>query len=325
MLKALSRHDFEIGKPKKVGPVTITIEQDTDGTNPWEDCDCMTPIAWCSNRGRINDKFGDDILSPFSKVTQEWVAEKWDQLCKILDLKPEYELEKLKEYNDGEVEDGELHDFISEALNDKAGERTSWPVDYFDALEAIWELMGIPAHAFQVNGYSQGDCICGILVCTPEHAKECGFTLNAPNHDIREGLKTDAALFGAWAFGDIYGYVIEEDGDQLDSCWGFYGSPWGNNPNKKGEWAVFDAVMEALEGNVRFRVQVLQRQIRESRQGLLEMRAEVLETKPTGDLVKSAILAQKLKHIAAYKEAKGKLVEWEQLGRELCHAEESVS
>lgn len=45
---------------------------------------------------------------------------------------------------------------------------------------------------------------------TPERAAEC--------------LKGEVETYGQWASGDVFGYVIEdENGETLDSCWGFYG------------------------------------------------------------------------------------------------------
>jgi len=47
--------------------------------------------------------------------------------------------------------------------------------------------------------------------------------------EARKRLESDAKLWGAWAWGDVYGFVIESadgaelPGDCLDSCFGFYG------------------------------------------------------------------------------------------------------
>lgn len=41
---------------------------------------------------------------------------------------------------------------------------------------------------------------------------------------IIERLKKEVEVYSAWASGEVYGYVVEnEDGDQVDSCWGFIG------------------------------------------------------------------------------------------------------
>jgi len=38
-------------------------------------------------------------------------------------------------------------------------------------------------------------------------------------------LETEVKVYDQWLTGDIWGYFIENDeGDDLDSCWGFYGS-----------------------------------------------------------------------------------------------------
>lgn len=56
-----------------------------------------------------------------------------------------------------------------------------------------------------------------------------------------EVLRGTIDLYGAWAWGDCYGYIIErvhldDDGDvddelteELESCWGYYGSDHGDS------------------------------------------------------------------------------------------------
>lgn len=37
-------------------------------------------------------------------------------------------------------------------------------------------------------------------------------------------LKTEVKIFGAYINGDVFGYIVEnEAGEEIDSCWGFYG------------------------------------------------------------------------------------------------------
>lgn len=39
----------------------------------------------------------------------------------------------------------------------------------------------------------------------------------------REWLRGEIELFDQYIRGDVYGFIVEEDGDEIDSCWGFYG------------------------------------------------------------------------------------------------------
>lgn len=80
-------------------------------------------------------------------------------------------------------------------------------------------------------GYRQGDYADLLIVATPEAIEEFGCT----DPVTVEDLQSQAKLYGAWAWGDVYGYIVErvfvdpEDDEvyvteELDSCWGFYGS-----------------------------------------------------------------------------------------------------
>jgi len=41
---------------------------------------------------------------------------------------------------------------------------------------------------------------------------------------LAEYLKTEVETYSDWANGSVYGYVIEDQaGEEVDSCWGFYG------------------------------------------------------------------------------------------------------
>ena len=40
----------------------------------------------------------------------------------------------------------------------------------------------------------------------------------------RKCAEGEISTWKAWAEGEVYGYVVKnEDGNHLDSCWGFYG------------------------------------------------------------------------------------------------------
>lgn len=39
----------------------------------------------------------------------------------------------------------------------------------------------------------------------------------------REWLEAEIELFDQYIRGDVYGFIVEEDGEEIDSCWGFYG------------------------------------------------------------------------------------------------------
>jgi len=102
-----------------------------------------------------------------------------------------------------------------------------------DIFEALYKLAGVPAYCTQVNGYSQGDW-CEVLVVATKEAQE-RFGNTSPTS---EDLENTAKLYGWWAYGDVYGHIVEKavrdpDADEDDepeweelpdgACWGFYG------------------------------------------------------------------------------------------------------
>ncbi len=51
------------------------------------------------------------------------------------------------------------------------------------------------------------------------------FVKRADVGDVEKTLKTSCEILTDWCNGEIYGWVVEDpDGEQLDSCWGYYGS-----------------------------------------------------------------------------------------------------
>lgn len=65
--------------------------------------------------------------------------------------------------------------------------------------------------------------VAGVMFDTPEGVSEC-MGDGASDEQIAGALRCELEEYGRWASGECYGYVIEdEDGDTLDSCWGFIG------------------------------------------------------------------------------------------------------
>lgn len=60
----------------------------------------------------------------------------------------------------------------------------------------------------------------GFIYATKETMKLIG---TAPE-DVEDVLRGEVAVYDQYLRGDVWGYIIEdEDGEHLDSCWGFFG------------------------------------------------------------------------------------------------------
>jgi hypothetical protein len=103
-------------------------------------------------------------------------------------------------------------------------------VDEDDIPAMIEKLTGGIVHEVTLRGYSQGDWAEGLFVVTrDELAHEYG--TDARGHlrkdakkKARRYLAAQAEELNAYFAGDVFGYVIEHDGEHVDSCWGFYGA-----------------------------------------------------------------------------------------------------
>jgi hypothetical protein len=58
--------------------------------------------------------------------------------------------------------------------------------------------------------------------CAPDPVKDCGCICGEPGCNGRICQAEDHAF---WLNGEVYGYETILDGQNLDSCWGFYGDP----------------------------------------------------------------------------------------------------
>ena len=149
-----------------------------------------------------------------------------------------------------------------------------------DRLVEFYKLLDIPAYTTTVHGYCQGDWAELLVALTPEAAVRYGDRADvwAKWRAEAEARQWDSAkaktdwvhaqvseeicrptteLYANWAFGDVYGYVIdmridgptpEDNPDEwtegVESCWGFYG-------RDHRESGLEEAAIDAAEGYLR--------------------------------------------------------------------------
>lgn len=186
---------------------TINIKQDTYPENPFNDWDYEPPLAVYSDRWitEYATQYGNVNSVPY--LTREQIQANLAEILDILDLSSPF---ALREYDNLCLVDS-INDQLANTIDNlDHSER-------LDALCSLYNAAGIPAVCSSVRGYCQGDYVEVLAVATPEFQKACG---NGADYDWIGSLEQSVKLFGYWAFGDVYGYTIDE---LDDSCWGYYG------------------------------------------------------------------------------------------------------
>lgn len=200
----------------------INIHQDTGPSNPWEDWDCLPPIiVQTPTYGYTRDQrgYGD---TPFPVLSKAQISQHAKALCEqtgtssLLNLITEHNPYGRTEYSASEA---------VEAVNDALGRYKEClsQADLLPFLQKMNEWAGIQSLQTTVTGYSQGAWADILITITPEFLKEAGFP---PGHKFTEDeIQSYADLYAAWAYGDVYSYITEDQaGEEIDSCGGFYGS-----------------------------------------------------------------------------------------------------
>lgn len=210
----------------------VRAVHDDSPENPWDAWDGQSPLLVYYDRS-LDEK--GDVPNPLADVSDSWIARHWRALCKIFDQSPDSAREHKSDYEYQRIADAKrelLDDWLGEL---KPSRYSGHAGDYMTAMGELCELRGWPSLSTSSHGYSQGDYAELLLIFSPAYAKEIGAKwprTKAAKAEARERLKSDAKLWGAWAWGNVYGFAIESadsdgdpDGDCLDSCWGFYGDP----------------------------------------------------------------------------------------------------
>lgn len=209
----------------------IRAVQDSDAENPWNAWDCQAPLLVLSDRSI--QEYGD-IPNPIGQMRGSFIARNWKALAAIFDQSADAAREYKTDWEYDRIADAR-RDLLEEWLSDAKGGSLS---DYMNINESLFALMGWPVYLTTSRGYSQSDWAELLLVYTPAHALACGikFPRSAKAKAAAvKSLEADAKLWGNWAWGNVYGAVIdaweggESDGrlveHAIESCWGFYGDP----------------------------------------------------------------------------------------------------
>lgn len=102
----------------------------------------------------------------------------------------------------------------------------------------------------------------GYIVAKKEEAmKICGFKTWGEEEakNVESVLRGEIETLNDYYTGSVYGYIIEEDGAQMDSCWGFYGDGGLEQIKSDCRYYVDDQIKKAR----RDRIKYLRKRIRE--------------------------------------------------------------
>jgi hypothetical protein len=176
---------------------TIRITQDSDASNPRDDCDHLGKMILFPNGSYISrNEFAKHVNATDFESTLRSLA--W-HVTKSDAMEDEYRVS------------------MNHILRCVNKHYVIIPVDQD-------RYSGLSSRGPNV-GDSDDHCDGFILFPAADLTKE-----GIDRNQAIKNLEREIEEYAAWATGDCYGYVIEdENGDELDSCWGFYGMEYAKD------------------------------------------------------------------------------------------------
>lgn len=266
--------------------LVLRAVHDDDPSNPFTDGDCNWPIVVRSPNGlgHITYTFGERHRSAgghmfdCSMFSDAALVHNQHHIAKVLDST----VWDLMECH--LTEDPVKHCWEAELLRDAFDQEIDdcLQCDMLSIQAQLCEIAGVAAYCTTVTGHHQGDWAEVLVIATPEACQRFGVDFEVYRAQAKADpairkvllsggdldawifrkaselmLESTAELYGHWAFGDVYGYVVcrpgpptyicshcrhvhvvetddcsrcgemtyEEAGEleELDSCWGYYG------------------------------------------------------------------------------------------------------
>lgn len=94
------------------------------------------------------------------------------------------------------------------------------------------------AHWSDSQGWDSATC--GWIFDTPATLKETGCDVFT-DEQIRDGLVAEIEEYDKFSRGEVFGYVIQKDGEEVDSCWGYIGQEYAEEEARGALQAVLAA------------------------------------------------------------------------------------
>lgn len=221
----------------------ILIHRDEGPENPFEAWDCEPPLLTYyeefKSYGEIEDLRDIIALIPDSCFERGERVKFWrEYVGSIYSLRDVAEMKR----DSGMTTREAIESLILSAWGYKP-ESWSNATEWMELAESLLSIAGITCYQGQSNGYSQGDSTLVLAIATPNWLKASGVLKDRES----KAMKCAFDLYSAWAWGDVYGYTLEdENGDELiDSCWGFYDSDHQESGLLEGAQNAIDCHLEA--------------------------------------------------------------------------------
>lgn len=194
----------------EAGRYRIDIYRDDNAENPWENWDGCVPMIVDGGRSFRSHDYEGAGAAFYPSATMYRRHKK--ALLEVFGIDPN------EEYCGQKATPDETFDAFEEAVADALREND------FDKLEAVADIIGLPCLNTSSNGYCQGDHV-KILAVWPKEWADRNRPKATPD-EIQAELKGAVDLFGAWAWNDVFGYVVTDTvtDDEVGSCWSFYGT-----------------------------------------------------------------------------------------------------
>ncbi len=135
-----------------------------------------------------------------------------------------------KRYDLGDIMDLKSEDFAS-------WDEVRQYLAQVEGASIILPLYLIDHSGLSMRTYSFSDCDpgcwdsgqVGFIYCTLKDIKDCFMLKDAEEitpeilETSRKNLEAEVEEYDKYLTGEVYGYILFENGEEIDSCWGFYG------------------------------------------------------------------------------------------------------